>query len=349
MFQITENVIQDWSKAKALGPDNYVRYLRVSAYEPELQVFNQPGSGVVASIDEDGDLTFTLTDEELFRRDFHKITGVAPISSETMLDAQKSLKQFRRRIRQLSAEILPWTGSHAERLSEVVIDLLPKLEISAGACPVPGGGDVIILSEGFHHLPLWHIWDLICASIPEEWDGLVERNAMMKFEIAPLVMGRCENPFLTLQSISTRIQEKIVEHRLDPGELQAYSTSRNLATLQFVLLHELGHIALGHTDEARDWKAYERLLEHERQERTATMHRFEFDADRFVAEVIKTKSRDFQPSVARHILERFGSVANDFFILVECSDKMNAVRPSPTHPPALVRKTAVHKLLFDRA
>ncbi len=355
MLGFAKGTEEVWDSVNTLNPDDYVAAMRYKAAQHELDSWNEVGTGAEASIDENGDIEIKIVDEEAYLQTLMADHGIditmAQLIATNKKRGDESLKVFRNRIKQLASYVLRWTGKYATKLEKVPVDVLQDVDPNAGACPVPGGGDVIFVNEGFHHLRMWHIWNVISANVPEKWDGPIPTYELFKMRVAPHVLHPKSESFRLTEELYKSASAEIEEHKLDRAYVRQRLSDYVTSTLQFLLLHEFGHVALGHTYEARDWpKSQIRLSDSERNLLIQRMHVFEFEADRFAVEafVSEIKKQD-DSDIRRRMIYALMTNFADFFLLIEFGNLEFFQAPQEsgrcTHPASIDRSNAALKHL----
>ncbi len=149
--------------------------------------------------------------------------------------------------------------------------------LNAGAFPVPGGGDAILLNMGLSYMYDYYI----C------FDQM--GNALYKDPTATVTIIKLARAVFGSRT------DRVAFVTAFPRSLAADSSASLSARIQmamgtlFVLLHEYGHIALGHTSEFRKWERDALLTEPDLKARRLKQREWEYEADAFAFDVLSGK------------------------------------------------------------
>jgi len=203
--------------------------------------------------------------------------------------------------------------------------------MNAGAIPVPSGGECILLNSG-----ITFSGDLAALL---HFFGSEDGRALTKREMAQVMAG-----FLAVARYAT-VGETDVETVAMGIELarkarrESELDARGTIMMTFVLLHEYGHVLLGHVDLIRDVD-FRQLSNQERRAFFRTMRECEFAADRWAFQ--RMLAADWSPcAFERDPDGRVTSVVSVFLVfqllrLAAAFGKQ--VDPEySTHPPAAER------------
>jgi hypothetical protein len=279
-------------------------------------------------------------------REFHKSLGHPPFVAEALIQRLSKPPAFPRMRRHKSAlnqikEIISKLPECRAMLRVVPLVIGPEPFLNAGACPVPHGGDFIMLNEGIFMAP--------------SWVGAFQRALFRKdFDISD---DEAIQIFSDLPHLSRAIMQGPEAYFSSPKPMQALVrniellgkekdwTFHQVFPIVFVILHELGHIKLGHTTVIRDWPKPENLSKSLEYGLLSTRRRFEHEADGFAARTIL--------ELAKKLAINDGSVEMGiafFFALVRTYEKQQAKIPLNlrTHPPATLRFHQAIKLVCSK-
>ena len=180
-------------------------------------------------------------------------------------------------VSQCAATISDRPDLHEFKFSKVPVDLTILPFFNAGAGPVPKGGDIVLVHQGLMWLDTWMSCWHLCS-----WnDQILDRDSEMMIiraslpALARTILGIAEPKdgfvAIKLTAISALMN---MEQQLLAFIAESYAW-------QFILLHEFGHIALGHTQTLRRWRPEHELSRAKLAARRAEMREFESAADLF--------------------------------------------------------------------
>jgi hypothetical protein len=201
---------------------------------------------------------------------------------------------------------------------------------SAGAAPAPFGGDVILLSSGLLYLRFWLAWMSILLKPSQEPETAKDLLLHALPDLAMQILAF--RPFakftLFLEMANRRTDVMLGE------ELQ----NRAWLAESFIILHEFGHIALGHTDQVRNWKPGHLLTTKQLAQRRSLQRQWELEADGFAAEALG----GITP------VEDMAAAFDAVFQLFRCREEFECKSSDvDTHPTARQRHTQVMARFLD--
>jgi hypothetical protein len=300
-------------------PAEYVRRLRRSAAETLVDGLNQSSGSADAYIDDDDDVAFAGRDH-----------------------GTQAIKQFRRSLKE-HAEVLSDSAEvRYPRLRTVPVDTLPWHYFDAGAGPAPGHGDVILITSWLAFLGLWVEWVecFFFGRFGPVGDNELVRIVPMGKALAGALLGVV--PLQILEKCDQELEQRLGSRRDKPRAGFYMNIMR-----AFVVLHEFGHVALGHTDQLRQWRAKDELSHDEQIARSEEERECESAADSFAIEFVKNASPSSMGTETgrRGRDEQFLYASLMLFMLFDLGDfarsRASDVGPLDSHPPPIVRFTNV--------
>ena len=207
--------------------------------------------------------------------------------------------------------------------------------LEAGAIPVPSGGNVVLISTKIQMVRHW----LACLAAILDLEPLKSRASARvcysdseKRKIIRLLPDLAQSitdaqPFAKLLLLTQTILPILNEFEIQlAGQLME----------QFIILHEFGHIALGHTDRIREFRKHGTAISNEE---IQVRLQLELEADRFAGDAL----RDSSPEGMAFGLDGF------FSLLHFVEQTYQGGRPL-IHPPASARyQTALEAFLEKKA
>jgi len=186
-------------------------------------------------------------------------------SQNRVLDlADHALQRFATNLSREVASALP--REWANRLREVPIGVTPSHYWNAGAEPVPGGGDIITLNLGLEHLTGWNAYVVERSEPPPDQETI---NNMGRF--ATLITGTAGID----QSLGEMGARGFALECRAIAAADEYLTFLYSTQLAWVLVHEILHIVLGHTDYVRANPIEPKMNDSRRE----IIHNMELEAD----------------------------------------------------------------------
>jgi len=213
-----------------------------------------------------------------------------------------------------------WGPGH-EHLQAVPVGV-PMIDyLNAGAHPVPNGGNAILMNFGLCFL---HDYFISFLQTQQRHAGSLPPGAIGGLaRLAKAIFGDPENRTEFLPAFPRSLQAD--------AEIALQSRIKMALACLFILLHEYGHIALGHTDELRKWPRLYRLAASELQEYCGVMRGWEFEADRFAFDVLSGKMA--VPGTPLPGTRTLNMVMSDVFgIMALAIGSKTAESPDDTHP-----------------
>jgi hypothetical protein len=263
-------------------------------------------------------------------------------------------------LEKLARECIDLTEEHKGRVKGVPIGFGYTSLFEAGAIPVPQNGDVVLISLNIQLVRHWLAWLSFLLPImqrdPEVSTIRYYANKLLD-SLPFLVSKRKTKPTTYLSAAELRallaalpdLARSIVKSVPYPGftlfaELALPLLNNNSIgwpaefAERFIILHELGHIALRHTDRIRAIIA--EVHSSSQSEIIMAGHRrmFELEADRFAGHAL----RYFYPpeEAAKGLL--------GLFSLVYFSEENQDTDDTATHPPALERLKVATEAYLER-
>lgn len=186
-------------------------------------------------------------------------------------------------VRVLARVALEMCGPHQERLRDVPVGVVYQSYLNAGAGSVPGGGDVVTIHKDIFAINVWSRYFGLHYS---QGAPLEEQYGFLCF--ARKAFGSHDRSvFYPAILFETAIMLAVTSE-----EPKFFADLAKLVVQLFVILHEFGHIACGHTDTARTWSPESALSKEALLRRRAIERRFEFEADDFAIDVLFGKYLD---------------------------------------------------------
>lgn len=223
------------------------------------------------------------------------------------------------------------TAEQLRKFSEIVIGFLPTGRTNAMAVVKSISGEklqggLIFLNEGLYFSAGFAAKAIVLANMRDEHEHLRAgaKPALTKgveFYLNPHP-SNAENEF---HSTGNPYEE---------GEISTHISSVKEMMLQFVVLHELGHIILNHHDyinrnrlSLMGDEQWDSLSDEEKE----SLHQIEYEADLFAFERIEENSSSNQSRLAN--LYAIGTL----FVFLECVERKIQTSLSKTHPAPLDR------------
>lgn len=337
-----------------LSPTGCLRERRAAVLRKRIAAMNAVDAGCRAHIDADGDICYEITDpEKQFRyftaSGFPRRAGMTAESLAAHMRASaEAEKRDRARVRSTADWLRKELVGVNPRLAAVPVDLVPIATVNAFAAPVPAGGDLIALHEHFRHVWVWCDWfawkwveapgspfyDLPRASSVDVTAWCAKHGSVLTptRDLAAAVLGRAAHSGITIERYA---QQLVQLGRSTRGGL--YTQLMEV----IALLHEFGHVALGHTDWLRS------LMEDELADRPpastdaelcAVRRSNEYAADAFAARALLAigTGSGSTPEGERFRNHALGWAALMLFVLFDYGGK----GPSSVHPPPIDRLEA---------
>jgi hypothetical protein len=225
--------------------------------------------------------------------------------------------------------------NHCVRISSNLLGAYPHLNdvpvavavipyLNAGALPVPSGGDAILMNLGLSHLNDFFI----------KHDNLLNQkadHAVIKQELTALAKAifGSRRHFGAMIAAAPELLAADSEMRLKSSCCMA------MATL-FILLHEYGHIACGHTKELRKWPRLELQTYEDRIKYCETMRNWEYEADQFAHDAMMGKfvTNGFSAPDASQVRR---TIIDVFFTMALSAGDVLSPDHTATHPHPKVR------------
>ena len=198
--------------------------------------------------------------------------------------------------------------------------MLPYL--NAGAHPVPKGGNAILMNYGLSWL--YDFFNLVRAQ-QQNNSGLLPKDSINELSrLAKAIFGDETNrkEFITAFPRSIAI---------DP-DISLRSRIKMAMACLYVLLHEYGHIALGHTEDLRKWPRLESLPKDKLHDYCDIMRKWEYEADKFAYDILCGEHAELGTPVPG---QRFAdmTVTDVFGIMgLAAGIEKRAEAPGDTHP-----------------
>ncbi|MFC2003133.1 hypothetical protein ACFLV4_04225 [Chloroflexota bacterium] len=171
---------------------------------------------------------------------------------------------------------LKLTGDAKGRLEQIPVGLASIPIFNAGAGPVPMGGEVIIINDG-----LRAGIDFLTGYYSKISDELSEGTENIEDIIEAFITNSDEVGaiFCAINGIASKVDSMPRFPIMYTEEQEAGIRRLNNMLMFFVLLHEYGHVILGHVEELRcsspEWK----LSKSELRKRYSKMRKWEIEAD----------------------------------------------------------------------
>jgi hypothetical protein len=232
-------------------------------------------------------------------------------------------------------------AEYEDRLSHVIIGIGGEPYFNSGAAPIPSGGDFILFNIGMirTNLTLFlAVWFQLNAEIAESVDKkinqLICRHSAMLLHVACALCGA--------SIIESQNYNALLEFFPEIERLDEVARGNITMIMCFVALHELGHIALGHTAELR-----KRGFLHSPPKNNAAWiekrHSFEIESDAFAVQRLMRLCRNPKEAAA---------AVFQFFVMIGLyeSQAVFDINFKLTHPPAIYRlRKALTTLSLDES
>jgi hypothetical protein len=241
--------------------------------------------------------------------------------------------------RDVKSRVTSLVVDERERLENVPVVLGGDWEFNAWACPAGDYGDFIMVNWGFVHS--YSYAAMFMEILDEARQATEVGNASGIFTSSMIWAAATSLGYEAFQwdnlSLPPNECDKIWESLQRPSERLASAIALMDA---FTMLHECGHIAKGHLKALRDWKTEDFLNTDEREDRYRQMRAFEFEADAFACQALRSLNKNgggcFEPLL---IL---------FSMLRLCEDR-TVPTLTATHPNAAARFRGCLEALGENA
>lgn len=240
----------------------------------------------------------------------------------------------------LRASTLVYVRHHPsqDRLSAIPVGLLPTHALNGCAIRTPSGGTVIALDSGLVHaisMLAFCYWSFYTWPRPDAFCHEYTQD-----DLARSVIALAEFCLTSAPDAWNRMPAgSLLVKMRDPMLLSQLT----IACRQFVLLHEYGHIALGHLNPMRTKNLTvqgERRVEVEEYSKN---HLMEFEADRFAID----HAIQGQQTGATFPVEHFGLAIGLIYRFFDLCEALTGSRHSSTHPPGVSRWLRLRQILSD--
>jgi len=193
--------------------------------------------------------------------------------------------------------------------------------LNAGACPVPAGGNAIVMNLG---LAFFFDFFILVIQTQQAHGGSPPPDALAELSrLAKAIFGDSRNRQEFVTAFPRSLQAD--------GDIMFQARIKMARACLFVLLHEYGHVALGHTDQLRKWPHLGSLPPNERRKYLATMRGWEFEADRFALDTLAGKMA--APGSPLPGPKTIRLTITDVFGIMAQADGLRSVEsPDDTHP-----------------
>lgn len=246
-----------------------------------------------------------------------------------------------RRVQLLRRMAKSFLGECTASLESVPVGCVPLVDVGACSVRTPQNGAVVLLNQG-----LETALGLFVSCL---WTYMEARKQDTTTEIADEAFHAIEAMAIVVSASPGRTLENWGTHPLirqllgGPSKAEVFAAEYVSVAQTFVLLHEYGHIILGHLKPAN----VERKLlgQSVGVDVYQTNRGEEFAADEFAASRIVTSMRDAgYPTTAESALA-IGMLFK-YFEMRDICFRVNYAAPNRTHPPPRERWAKVHQL-FD--
>lgn len=187
-----------------------------------------------------------------------------------------------RRIENFRGAALKLCGPYGKRIAKVPVGVAFHPFLNAGAGFVPAGGDIVLLNVGIDDILSWAQF-VQCRRQAAYHSA--EKDDSNFLEVPAEVRQLARSVFGTQITVNAdNIREKV--NGDCTGEARGSAELMRGVMEAFIILHEFGHIARGHTDAARNWIPDSMLSADLLIERRAIERGFEFEADAFALDAL---------------------------------------------------------------
>jgi hypothetical protein len=234
------------------------------------------------------------------------------------------VKSLQDRYRSLLQEIARFVPTGRDRVLRTPVVIGGDWEFNAWACPAGDLGEFIMVNPGFVHCYSFAAMFLE-NTVQSDQDGVSEEVASSMVWMTGAALGRRDLIWDNLALPITRL-DAVWEEVQHPSQRLGNCIA---AIDAFAMLHECGHVALGHLDELRTWRKEEELDTTELRARHQRMQELEFEADKFACQGLVSAvggggGAFFEPLVVLFTMLRIGEAGP-------------GPRLASTHPPAAAR------------
>jgi hypothetical protein len=272
-----------------------------------------------------------LVDEAQYRASL-AAGGLTPEEVEQRLAVEASMSEedwhiaaaeYPERLRAVHRFALELLRGRAGRVAAVPIGVAPVPMLDAGAAPVPGGGDVVVVAAGLGQMFMWLALDVIALGN----DGLghaIDRPPELGAAILRAMPGLARGimylqPCHDVVALAALVRDVWSSLPLDVLERRSWIAEA------FVVLHELGHVLLGHTGRA---SGAEQARGHEH------------EADALAARALRD---------CGDVIDVMAALRGLFGLFRFAEPILAPADPLATHPPALERfRVAAREVYADR-
>lgn len=322
-----------------LTPHQFAKLCQQASLSEYMKLVNanSESRGLITRIAGDA-LEIWIEDADAFRK-FLQSLGYPPdvaehliqgLSKAPSIPVMRTLKGALNQLKKLCAQLPDCRAM----LRDVPIVIGAEPFFNAGASPVPNGGDFIMLNQGIFSAPSW-VGGLHRIFWKKEYGISDEQFVEIILDLPYLCLAIMEGPGASATSLSTLQVWIRVRRRL--GNKKEWTFDEAFPML-FVILHELGHIKLGHTTEIRSWPSLDNVNTNLKHRLLSQCRRFEFEADAFAAQGILQLAEQKQ---------RVYLGMSFFFALLNTYERQTTAVPPRlrTHPPARDRFREVMKVI----
>lgn len=213
-----------------------------------------------------------------------------------------------------------WGPSH-QSLESVPVGVAMLPYVNAGAHPVPNGGNAILMNFGLSYL--YDFYNLFNER-EQDKSALTKDSVDQLTRLAQAIFG---------DDIARKELVAAFPRSINASpDIKLQSRIRMAMSFLYVLLHEYGHVAKGHTEQIRSWPSLKLLPVRELHKYCEVLRQWEYEADAFAYDVLCGKHAEAgTPVPMRDFLD--SSISSVFMVMglaVGLGKRVEA--PFDTHP-----------------
>ena len=231
------------------------------------------------------------------------------------------------------------SGVDRQGLKNVPVVLGGDWEFNAWACPAGEYGDFIMVNWGFMHSYTYAAMFIEALDEARQASEAGEARGIVASSMIWMAASALGYEALQYDNLSLPHSERdrIWQSVQRPSGRLAHA----IAVIDaFTMLHECGHIAKGHLKARRNWQLDEILTAKDRAERHEQMRAFEFEADAFACDILRSVDRDGRAYVEPLLI---------LFSMMRLCEGRSSPSLVSTHPAAAARFRACLEALGQDA
>ena len=259
--------ITTWHDVETLSPGEYLRWRNHDAFDHHRSAYKAMEKRGLRAVLEDNCIEIVCDNSEKFFSSIKQ--DISNEMKEQILRELDNPPRIAKELQSLKDWTMDLSPESRVNLESVPIGVAPIPLFNAGAGPVPAGGAVILMNDG-----IWGIEIMLSYFKKIQASGGQEITALAQ-PLADCIRG--------LNGVSPLFA-------FADAPILDFAVEQEIAKLRkfllcYVLLHEYGHIALGHVEALRHWRDYP-VSQDKLMERRAQMRQWEFESDSWAAELL---------------------------------------------------------------